>query len=267
MRICCWSKAREYSHPISRASGRRRDFIIAVAGTTAAFPFVARAEQPDRTRRIGVLMGYAETDPQAQARVKALVDGLQELGWRDGSTARLEIRFGGGDPEGTQRLAKELVELEPDVIVSNTTPVTAALHRETKTIPIVFAIVSDPVGDGFVATLAQPGGNITGFINLEESITGKWLELLKELDPHVRRAAIIYNPATAAGSGSYFLRSFEKAAQSFAITPLMIPVGNDADIEAAISALGREPGGGLVMMSDVFTTVQRTVSCHSEQLC
>jgi putative ABC transport system substrate-binding protein len=146
---------------------------------------------------------------------------------------------------------------EPDVIVSNTTPATAALHRETNTVPVVFAIVSDPVGDGFVASLAQPGGNITGFINLEASIAGKWLELLKEFAPHLRKAAVMFNPDTAAGNASYFHHSFETAARSLSITPLMIPVSSDADIEAAISTLGGEPGGGIIMMSELFMTVHR----------
>jgi putative ABC transport system substrate-binding protein len=156
----------------------------------------------------------------------------------------IEVRLTGTDAERIQRFAKELVAWQPDVIAINSTPGTAAVQRETRTIPIVFVVVSDPVGEGFVASLARPGGNITGFINYEGSIAGKWLDLLKEIDPRVVRAAGLFNPDAAPGGGSFFLRPFEAAARSLAITPLATPVRSDADIEAAIAALGREPGGG-----------------------
>jgi putative tryptophan/tyrosine transport system substrate-binding protein len=234
----------------------RREFI-ALLGSAAIWPGEARAQRAAGVRRIGVLLGYVESDPRAQSYLKSLVQSLEDIGWTDGHNLRIEVRWGGADAGNNERLAKELVELQPDVIVSNATPVTAALKRETQTIPIVFTLVSDPVGEGFVASLAQPRGNITGFINYEASIAGKWLELLKEIDPRVVRAAMLFNPSTAAGGGSYFLGPFEAAARSMSITPLATPVRSDADIEAAISSLGREPGGGLVMMADIFMLVHR----------
>ena len=235
---------------------KRRTFIVGLGGA-AAWPLAARAQQAAAARRIGVLMGYAESDPTGQSRLKTFVKSLQELGWSGDRNVLIEVRWTAAHPEHTQRFAKELVALQPDVIVSNTTPVTAALQRETGTIPIVFAVVSDPVGEGFTASLSQPGGNITGFIDYEGSIAGKWLGLLKEIEPRLVRAAIMFNPGTAAGGGSYFAGPFEAAARSLAITPLATPVRSNADIEAAISALGREPGGGLVMMGDSFMAVHR----------
>src|SRR4029079_19650051 len=158
----------------------------------------------------------------------------------------------GADTDRMRQFARELVEMQPDAILANTTPVTAALQRETRTIPIVFVIVSDPVGAGFVESMASPGGNITGCINIEASMGGKWLELLKEIAPRIRRAAIMFNPDTAPGGGSYFLESFEAAARSLSIGSITAAVPSDADIESAIIALGREPGGGLVISSDGF---------------
>jgi putative ABC transport system substrate-binding protein len=231
----------------------RRDFITLLGGA-ATWPVAARAQRAAGVRRIGVLLGYVESDPRAQSYLKSFVQSLEETGWTDGRNLRIEVRWGGADAANNEKSAKELVELQPDVIVSNATPATAALQRETRTIPIVFALVSDPVGEGFVASLAQPRGNITGFINYEASIAGKWLELLKEIDPRVVRAAMLFNPSTAGGGGSYFLGPFER---SMSITPLATPVRSDGDIEAAISALGREPGGGLVMMADIFMLVHR----------
>ncbi|SIO52143.1 putative ABC transport system substrate-binding protein [Bradyrhizobium erythrophlei] len=169
----------------------------------------------------------------------------------------IEVRWAGVDAERTQRFARELVASQPDVIVTTSTPGTAAAQRETQTIPIVFTVVSDPVGEGFVESLARPDGNITGFINFEPSIAGKWLALLKEIDPRIVRAAGLFNPDASPGGGSYFLRPFETAARSLAITPLATPVRSDADIEAAISAIGSGPGGGLVMMADSFMAMHR----------
>jgi putative ABC transport system substrate-binding protein len=235
---------------------QRRDFITFLGGA-ATWPVAARAQKAAQVRRIGVLLGYVESDPRAQSYLKSFVQSLEETGWTDGRNLRIEVRWGAPNAGSYERSAKELVELRPDVIVSNATPVTAALQRETQTIPIVFVLVSDPVGEGFVASLAQPRGNITGFINYEASIAGKWLELLKEIDPRVVRAAMLFNPSTAAGGGSYFLGPFEAAARSMSITPLATPVRSDGDVEAAISALGHEPGGGLVMMADIFMLVHR----------
>jgi putative ABC transport system substrate-binding protein len=228
---------------------RRREFV-GLIGSAAAWSLTARAEQAGGARRVGVLM--FETDPLGQSYLKSFVQKLQELGWTDGRNVHIEVRLTGTDAERTQRFAKELVALQPDVIATNSTPGTAAVQRETRTIPIVFVAVSDPVGEGFVASLARPGGNITGFINYEASIAGKWVDLLKEIDPRVVRAGGLFNPDAAPGGGSFFLRPFEAAARSLAITPLATPIRSDADIEAAIATLGREPGGGLVVMADSF---------------
>ena len=170
---------------------RRREFITLLGGAAAAWPLAARAQQPDRMRRIGVLMGYAQSDQSAQSLVAGFIQSLQRLGWTVGQNVSIEDRWAGGDINRIQRFAKELIEIQPDVILANTTPVTVALHRATRTIPIIFAIVSDPVGAGLITSLAQPGENITGFINVEASMGGKWLELLKEIAPGVRRAAIM----------------------------------------------------------------------------
>ena len=235
---------------------RRRSFF-GLLGGVAAWSLAARAEQVGAVRRVGVLMGYSEGDPFGQARFKSFVRSLQELGWTEGRNAHIEVRWPGADLERMQQIAKELVASQSDVIVTTNTPSTAAVQRESATLPIVFTNVSDPVGEGFVSTLASPGGNITGFINYEGSIAGKWLELLKEIDPRVTRAAIVFNPETAPRGGSYFGAPFEAAAKSLAITPVATPVHSDADIEAAIAAIGREPGGGLVIASDVFMGIHR----------
>ena len=236
---------------------RRRDFITLLGGAAVAWPRTAHAQQPDRMRRIGVLMGWDENDPEAQFNLAAFVQGLQQLGWVDGRNVRIDYRWANGDINRMRMFAKELVDLQPDVILANTTPVTAALQRETRTIPIVFVIVSDPVGAGFVAGLPRPGGNITGFIHTEGEIAGKLLELLTEIAPGVKRAAIMYNPNTAPGGGSHYLPSFEATARSFKMEPIAAPVHNDAEIETVIASLGREPGGGLIAMPDGFTFVHR----------
>jgi putative tryptophan/tyrosine transport system substrate-binding protein len=180
---------------------------------------------------------------------------LRQLGWADGSNLRMEVRWGGDNVDQMRTLAKELVDLRPEVILADTTPATVALQPVTRTIPIVFVLVSDPVGDGFVESLSRPGGNITGFGNFEASIAGRWLELLTEIVPGLRRAAIMFNPDTAAGGGSYFLPSFEAAAQSLKVEPNAAPVRSDAEIESVISSLGRKPGSGLVVMPDSFMAV------------
>jgi ABC-type uncharacterized transport system substrate-binding protein len=235
---------------------RRRSFMT-LLGAAAAWPLAARAQQPERVRRIGMLMAYAASDPEAQLFVRMFIQGLAEFGWIDGKNLRIDLRWAAGDVERIRALAKELVAANPDLILANTTPVTAAFHRETRTIPVVFVIASDPVGDGFIASLARPGGNITGFINLEATMGGKWLELLKEAAPQVKTAALMFNPDTAPGGGNYFRPSFEAAAGTLAVRPIISPVRNDAEIEAAIAALAREPGGGLVVMSDSFMRVHR----------
>jgi putative ABC transport system substrate-binding protein len=236
---------------------RRREFITLLGGATAAWPLAARAQQPGRMPRIGVLTGFGENDPEGMAQFSGFIQGFEELGWTDGRNVQMEVRWPGANVDRIRMFANELVGIQPDVILAQTTPVVAALKRETRTIPIVFVTVADPVGQGFVESLSRPGGNVTGFIFTEGSLGGKWLELLTEIAPSVKRAAIMFNPDTAPGGGLYFLSSFEAAARSLKVDPITAPVHSDAEIETAISSLGREPGGGLVVIADIFLLVHR----------
>src|ERR1035437_8792879 len=236
---------------------QRREFIALLGGAAVAWPLAARAQQSDRIRRIAVLTGYAANDPLSQPRIAAFLQGLSELGWSDSRNLHIDYRWASADVERIKQFAKELVALKPDVILAQSTPVTAALQRETTGIPIVFVLVSDPVGAGFVASLARPGGNITGFINFEDSMGGKWLELLKEVAPAVKRAAIMFNPDTAPGGGGYFLHSFEAAGTALGVKPIVAPVRSPSEIEKVIGDLAREPDGGLVLIADIFLNVNR----------
>ena len=236
---------------------QRRNFIRLLGGAAVAWPFAARAQQPDRMRRIGVMMGYAEDDPEAQTRLAAFKQGLLTLGWSEGRNLKIDVRWASGDTDRATAFARELVALQPEVIMSNTTPVTAALHKATKTIPIVFVAVSDPVGAGFIASLPRPGTNITGFINLERTLGGKWLELLKEIAPRMTRVAVMFNPQTAPYTEEIYLPSMESAAKKLGVKQFRSLVYRKTDIEEAISGLGREPGSGLIAMTDSFMTVHR----------
>jgi len=235
---------------------KRRTFIAGL-GSTAAWPLFARAQQGDRVRRVGVLMAFEENDPQGKSYLSAFMQGLGELGWTDARNLGIDVRWSAGNVDRITMLAKELIDLQPDAILATSMLLTAVFQRETRTIPIVFATVADPVGDGFVAGLPRPGGNITGFISQEASMSGKWLELLTEIAPGVKRVAIMFNPYTASGGGSYFLPAFEAAARSFKVTPTAAPVRSDGEIETVMTLLGHEPGGGLVVMSDSFMFVHR----------
>jgi putative ABC transport system substrate-binding protein len=215
----------------------------------------AGAQQGDRMRRIGVLMPYDEIDPEGKPVVSAFTQALAGLGWTDGRNVRMDLRWGGGDTNRTRALAQELVGLQPDIILTNGTAATTAVQQETRTIPIVFAAASDPVLRGIVARLDRPGGNVTGFVILEASMGGKWLELLSEIAPGLKRAVFIFNPDTAPASA--YMPSLEKAARSLKVELIIAPVHDEVEIETAIIALGREPGGGLVVMPDVFTNVHR----------
>ena len=195
---------------------RRREFIAGL-GSAAAWPVAAWAQQGDRVRRIGVFMGGGQDDAEMKLRLSAFTQALADLGWTDGRNVRMDVRWGRGDPNRIRALAQELVGLQPDIIVTTSTPPTAALQRETRTIPIVFANVADPVASGIVARLDRPGGNVTGFANLEPTLAGKWLELLSEIAPGLKRAAIIFNPDTALVST--FMPSFEMAARSLKVDP------------------------------------------------
>jgi ABC-type uncharacterized transport system substrate-binding protein len=234
---------------------KRRELILALGGT-AVWPLVARAQPADRLRRIGVLHAFAETDPEAQAWDAAFRKRLDELGWVDGRTVRIDYRWGAGSVERMQLFAQELVRLSPDVMLAVTTPATAALQRETRAIPIVFAIVSDPVGSGFAASLANPGGNITGFIDIEASLSGKWLQLLREIAPRLSRAAFMFNPQTAPFA-HYYLDTFHSAAAALAVEPIEAPIRGAADVEAVMTRLGREADSGLVIMPDTAMAVHR----------
>jgi putative tryptophan/tyrosine transport system substrate-binding protein len=233
----------------------RRKFIAALSA--AAWPLAARAQQSGGVRRIGVLMAFGESDPEAKAHLSGFTQGLSELGWTENRNLRMDVRWAAGNIDSIRMFAKELVDLQPDVILSEGTPATAAFQRETRTIPIVFAAVSDPVGSGFVAGLPRPGGNLTGFNFLEAGMGGKWVELLTEIAPGLKRIAIMFDPDTASGGGSYYLPSVEAAAQSNKVAPIAAPVRSDAEIETVITSLGREPGSGLVVMTDAFVFVHR----------
>jgi putative ABC transport system substrate-binding protein len=231
---------------------RRRDFITLLGGAVA-WPLAARAQQGDRVRRIGWLMQGDENDPQRKSYVSTFTQALAALGWTDGRDMRMDLWWYGGDINRITALAQELVGLQPDIILTDTTPATVALQRETRTIPIVFAGLSDPVVTGLVARLDRPSGNITGFAILEPSMGGKWLELLSEIG--LKRVAIMFNPDTSPISS--FMPSLETAARSLKVELIIAPVHNVGEIETAIIALGREPGGGLVAMPDLFMSVHR----------
>jgi putative tryptophan/tyrosine transport system substrate-binding protein len=232
---------------------RRRTFITLIGGAAAAWPLAARAEQPgERTRRIGVLLTFAESDTEGRARIAAFREELQKLGWTEGRNVRIDIHWGALDAKSRQRSAQELAALQPDLILSQDTPTTAALQRQTRAIPIIFAAVSDPVGSGFVASLARPGGNVTGFTPMEGSMGGKWLELLKEIAPRVNRVAFMFNPATATYSEIY-VKPFKAAAASFAVEAITAPVRDTSGLESVIAAQARTPNGGLIVMPDAFT--------------
>jgi putative tryptophan/tyrosine transport system substrate-binding protein len=236
---------------------QRREFITLLGAAAAAWALTARAQQPDRMRRVGVLMAFDENDPEAKAYLSGFTQGLAELGWTDGRNLRMDVRWAAGNVDRMRMFAKELLDLQPDVILAHGTPETAAFQRETRTIPIVFAVVSDPVGVGFVASLPRPGGNLTGFIHMEASLGGKWLELLTEIAPGVKRATIMFNPDTAPYARSYYLPSFEAAARSFKVAPIVAPVHSEAEIETVITSLRSEPGSRLVVMPDTFVESRR----------
>jgi putative ABC transport system substrate-binding protein len=234
---------------------RRREFITLLGSAATAWPLAARAQQPERVRRVGVLVGLAENDPEMKERIAGLRQGLEKLGWAEGSNLRIDYRFA---PAGAQArlLARELIALQPDLILTQSTPATAAMQQETRTIPIVFAGVADPIGSGFVASLSRPGGNLTGLLQYEEGIAGKWLAMLKEIAPNLTRAALVANPRTAAAF-DYFLQAAKAVAPSLAIDLVLAPVDNAADIERAIETFAREPNGGLVLPPDISTVVHR----------
>src|SRR6202048_4369783 len=236
---------------------RRREFIFTLGGVAAAWPLTSHAQQPNRVRRIGVLMSYAESDADAKAWYAAFREGLQKLGWMEGHNTQIDTRWAiPDDAESMRRFAKELVALQPDLLLSSPTPTPLALLHQTRTIPIVFAIVADPIGSGFVANFARPGGNVTGFIFTEPTMAGKWLELLKEIAPRIARVAMLFNPISATYA-EYWLNPFKAAAASFAVEAIAAPVRDRSELESVVAAQAREPNGGLIAMPDSFTDAHR----------
>jgi putative ABC transport system substrate-binding protein len=236
---------------------RRREFITLLGGAAATWPLTVRAQQPDRMRVIGVLMGFAESDPDARSWLATFRGALAKLGWTEGNNLRIELRWAAsGDTDSIRTLARELVDLRPDAILSQTTPVTGALAGATRTIPIVFVTVSDPIASGFATSLARPGGNVTGFALFDSSTGGKWVQLLKEIAPRTARVAMLFNPATAVPLKIY-MPSIQAAASSSAIQVSVAPVHAKDEIEGVIAAQARSPGGGLIVTPDSFTTANR----------
>ena len=237
---------------------RRRKFIALLGSLAVAWPLTARGQQLDRARRIGMLMSASENDTEYQGLLATFGDELRKMGWEQGRNIGVDYRWKAVDEKSRQRLAKELVALQPDLMLGQSTPTTAALLQQTSTIPIVFLSVGDPVGEGFVAGLSRSGRNATGFINMEAPMSGKWVELLKEIAPSVTRVAILFNPATAPRGGSYYFDPFKAAVQSLGLETIAATVHDKSEIESVIAAQARESNTGLVVMSDVFPLVHRT---------
>jgi putative tryptophan/tyrosine transport system substrate-binding protein len=231
---------------------RRREFITLIGGA-AAWARGAHAQQPNRIRRTGILMAMAETEPEAQARLASFREGLRKLGWTEGQNLHIDYRFAAGDSERAGLSALELVHLAPDAILANGTAILSALKRETQSIPIVFVLVPDPVGDGFVTSLARPGGNLSGLTNFEFPMSGKWVELLKEIAPRLSQVALIFNPETAPYAQK-FLHSVALGAEA-----TLVPVRNDAEIESAAKAIAAKSNSGLIIVPDLFTSGHREV--------
>jgi putative ABC transport system substrate-binding protein len=235
---------------------KRREFIALLGGGAAAWPVAARAQRQDRTRRVGVLMALAQTDPEAQVRAQAFEAGLRDLGWVDGRNLRLDYRWV-PDASRLRAQATELVGLAPDLIFAPTTPVVAGLLSVSGTLPIVFVGVTDPVGSGFVKNLARPGGHVTGFTLFEFSIGSKWLEALKEIAPNVKRVAVVFSPDTAPFAPLFWQPVVDVGARSFAVAPIQMPVRDGRELAGEIEALAREPDGGLMILPDVSTANNR----------
>jgi putative tryptophan/tyrosine transport system substrate-binding protein len=236
---------------------RRRDFLKVFASSATGWPLAARAQQSERPRRIGVLMAFSENDPEAQSWAGGFREELAKLGWSEGHNIRIDTRWATANVKSLEQSAKQLVALQPDVILTGSTPATAAMREQTNTIPIVFAMVGDPVGSGFVASLSRPGGNLTGFTPIENSLGGKWVELLKEIAPRVTRVAMLFDPAMAPFA-SYYLNPFKAAAASFGIEAIVAPVDDMAELERVVATSAREPNSGLIVMPDAFTIGHHT---------
>jgi ABC-type uncharacterized transport system substrate-binding protein len=235
---------------------RRRNFIAGLASTTAVWSLAARAQQPNRVQRIGVLLAYPESDHDAQSWVSAFREELRKLEWTEGVNVHIDVRWATADVESIERRAKELAAFRPDLILTSSTPATAAMVQQTRTIPIIFVMVGDPVGSGFVESLSRPGGNLTGFTPIESSLGGKWMELLKEITPTVTRAAMLFNPPTAPFA-PYYLNPFKVAAESFGVEAIVAPVEDESELESVVATQARQPNSGLIVMPDAFTISHR----------
>jgi ABC-type uncharacterized transport system substrate-binding protein len=235
---------------------RRREFITLLGGATVAWSVAAHAQQTERVRRIGVLTFSAESDQEGQSSVAAFREGLRKLGWMEGRNSEIDIRWAAADVELMKRFAKELVTLQPDLILTSSTPATAAMLQQTRTIPIIFVLVADPVGSGFVASLPRPGGNATGFTPIVGSLGGKWVELLKEIAPRVARVTLLFNPPTATFVEGY-LNPFKAAAASLGAEAIVAPVNDMPSVESLVTTEAREPSSGLVVIPDAFTVRHR----------
>jgi putative tryptophan/tyrosine transport system substrate-binding protein len=238
---------------------RRREFLVTMCGAAAAWPKAAHSQSTERMRRVGLLLPFYESDAQARSEVAAFQGALQQLGWMEGRNLRIELRWAGGTVKQIQTHAEELVALAPDVLVPRTTPATAALHQMTRTIPIVFIGASDPVGSGFAASIARPDGNVTGFTNSEASLGGKWVEILKEINPRISRIAVIFDPNTSPGRGLFYLQLVQNAAKSVGLEALATPVHDAASIEQAVEKFANEPNGGLLVQPDVTIHTNRAL--------
>jgi putative ABC transport system substrate-binding protein len=236
---------------------KRRDFIAALGGAAAAWPLAVRAQQDNAPRRLGVLMPSAPDDQEIKKELAAFTRQMQSLGWTEGGNLRVDYRWSGGDSQKMQAFAKELVDAHPDIIFVRSTPATAALSKYTRSIPIVFAVVSDPVGEGFVASLPRPGGNVTGFTNAEASLSGKWLGLLKEIAPKMTHVGYLLDPKVAPGGGNYYTSLINAASAASAVVPAAMPVHGSDDVERAIGDFSRTPDSGLIVLPDATTNLHR----------
>ena len=234
---------------------KRREFISLLGGAAVTWPLQVHAQQPDRMRRVGVLMNGPATDAELQSHVAAFVHGLRQLGWVEGQNLRLDIRWNAGDAALAQTYAAQLIGLMPDVILAATTVNLEVVRRATSTVPVVFVRISDPVEQGFVASITKPGGNLTGFSAFEFSVGGKWVDLLKEIAPNLTRVAVMFNPDTSPQS-KFFMRSVEAVASSYGMKAIAAPVHTTTEIEAALQNFSREPNGGLILSTDSFTRLR-----------
>jgi putative ABC transport system substrate-binding protein len=236
---------------------RRREFIGLLGSTAATWPVAARGQQGERVRRIGVLMYTTENDDEGQSGLAAFREELGKVGWTEGHNIKFEARWAAADIESMKRFAKELVELRPDLVLTSSTPAAGAMLQQTRTVPIIFVLVADPVGSGYVASLPRPGGNATGFTPIVGSLGGKWVELLKEIAPRLARVALLFNPPTATFVEG-FLHPFKTAAASLGMEAIIAPVHDMPEVESVVATQAREPNSGLVVIPDAFTTRHRT---------